>query len=118
MRFSPESDWGANAGLAHARARLEPLKKEFPAISFSDLWSFAGSVAIEEMGGPKLNWKAGRVDLLAQPAAPLPDGLLPDADGREYKSSPTTHLRFIFNRMGFDDREIVALSGAHALGRW
>lgn len=27
------------------------------------------------------------------------------------------HLRDIFNRMGFNDQEIVALSGAHALGR-
>jgi catalase (peroxidase I) len=27
------------------------------------------------------------------------------------------HLRVIFNRMGFNDQEIVALSGAHALGR-
>ena len=26
-------------------------------------------------------------------------------------------LRTVFNRMGFNDREIVALSGAHALGR-
>lgn len=27
------------------------------------------------------------------------------------------HLRDIFYRMGFNDQEIVALSGAHALGR-
>lgn len=27
------------------------------------------------------------------------------------------HLRAIFGRMGFNDQEIVALSGAHALGR-
>lgn len=40
-----------------------------------------------------------------------PDGRLPDA------SKEQSHLRAIFGRMGFDDREIVALSGAHALGR-
>lgn len=28
-----------------------------------------------------------------------------------------THLREIFGRMGFNDQEIVALAGAHALGR-
>jgi cytochrome c peroxidase len=27
------------------------------------------------------------------------------------------HLREIFGRMGFNDQEIVALAGAHALGR-
>ena len=30
---------------------------------------------------------------------------------------PADHLRDIFYRMGFNDQEIVALSGAHALGR-
>ena len=36
----------------------------------------------------------------------LPDG-----------SKGAPHLRDIFYRMGFNDQEIVALSGAHALGR-
>lgn len=40
-----------------------------------------------------------------------PDGRLPDG------AKEQSHLRAIFGRMGFDDREIVALSGAHALGR-
>jgi cytochrome c peroxidase len=44
-------------------------------------------------------------------AACTPDGRLPDA------SQGNKHLRAIFNRMGFNDQEIVALSGAHALGR-
>jgi hypothetical protein len=38
-------------------------------------------------------------------------GRLPDG------AKGTGHIRFIFNRMGFNDREIVALSGAHSLGR-
>ena len=40
-----------------------------------------------------------------------PDGRLPDGD------KGSDHLRHIFYRMGFNDQEIVALSGAHALGR-
>lgn len=36
---------------------------------------------------------------------------LPDA------SQGAEHLREVFYRMGFNDREIVALSGAHTLGR-
>ena len=39
------------------------------------------------------------------------NGRLPDA------SQGAQHLRDVFYRMGFDDREIVALSGAHTLGR-
>jgi cytochrome c peroxidase len=45
-----------------------------------------------------------------------PDGRLPEAD----KGNPmatAAGLRTVFNRMGFNDQEIVALSGAHALGR-
>jgi hypothetical protein len=50
-RFSPESAWGANAGLDLARKLLEPIKAKFPWISYADLWTLAGAVAIEEMGG-------------------------------------------------------------------
>merc|ERR1711959_231450 len=42
MRFSPESGWDANAGLAKARAFLEPIKAKFPDMSYADLWTFAG----------------------------------------------------------------------------
>jgi len=116
MRFAPENEWGANAGLGTARALLEPIKAKFPTLSYSDLWTLAGNVAIEEMGGPDLPFHGGRSDKDASAPA-LPDGLLPDADGRDKKANPADHLRDIFYRMGFNDREIVALSGAHALGR-
>ena len=75
-------------------------------------------VAIKELGGPKIAWASGRVDAL-DPTAVTPDGRLPNADvgpaGAD--KSDAEHLRNIFYRMGFDDQEIVALSGAHALGR-
>jgi hypothetical protein len=50
-RFSPESEHGANAGLAVARDLLEPIKAAHPWISYADLWTLAGAVAIEAMGG-------------------------------------------------------------------
>ena len=109
MRFAPESQHGANAGLQVARDLLEPLKKEFPWISYGDLWTLAGVASIQEMGGPKIPWRPGRIDGSAAQATP--DGRLPDA------SQGSAHLRRIFGRMGFNDQEIVALSGGHALGR-
>jgi len=110
MRFSPESGHGANAGLDIARNLLEPIKRQFPGISYADLWTLAGAVAIEHMGGPKIPWKSGRVDGDDGRRCP-PDGRLPDAS----KGAP--HIRDIFYRMGFNDQEIVALIGAHVLGR-
>lgn len=115
MRFNPEAGWGANAGLSTARLFLEPLKKKYPGVSFADLYTFAGVVAIESMGGPTIPWSPGRIDHNDGTKSP-PDGRLPNAD----MGSPVAtaqHLRDIFNRMGFNDQEIVALSGAHALGR-
>ncbi|KAI8911043.1 heme peroxidase [Gorgonomyces haynaldii] len=109
MRFAPESEHGANAGLSVARDFLEPIKQKFPKISYADLWSLAGVAAIQEMGGPTIPWRAGRSDLTAESVTP--DGRLPDA------AQGQDHLRNIFYRMGFNDQEIVALSGAHALGR-
>lgn len=110
MRFNPESDYGANAGLKVARDLLEPLKKKFPLISYADLWTLAGCVAVEDMGGPVIPWRPGRSDHISGESCG-PDGRLPDA------SMGAKHLRDVFYRMGFNDREIVALSGAHSFGR-
>mmetsp|Transcript_16953 Transcript_16953/g.39114 ORF Transcript_16953/g.39114 Transcript_16953/m.39114 type:complete len:330 (-) Transcript_16953:201-1190(-) len=67
------------------------------------------------MGGPEVPFAFGRTDATDGTTSP-PDGRLPNAD---MGSDPATaqHLRDVFYRMGFDDKEIVALSGAHALGR-
>ena len=117
IRFKEELAHGGNAGLDKAIAKLEPIKKRHPDVSWADLIAFVGVVAIEEMGGPKLKFSYGRVDEM-DPEAVTPDGRLPDADKGDGPGPKTRQgLRDVFYRMGFDDREIVALSGAHALGR-
>jgi len=116
IRFKEELAHGGNAGLDKAVARLEPLKAELgDAVSYADLFTLAGVVAISQNGGPQIPWKAGRKD--QDVAAVTPNGRLPDADKNKGMKTNSDHLRSIFYRMGFDDREIVALSGAHALGR-
>ena len=110
MRYEAEGGDPANAGLQHARAFLEPIKERFPWITYSDLWTLAGVVAIQEMGGPQIPWRPGRTDFVDDSKLP-PRGRLPDA------TQAADHLRHIFYRMGFNDQEIVALSGAHNLGR-
>ncbi|KAF9937918.1 heme peroxidase [Modicella reniformis] len=58
MRFKPEAGHGANAGLGIARERLNRVKDQFPEISYGDIWTLAGIVAIQEMGGPIINWNS------------------------------------------------------------
>ncbi|CAM9297725.1 unnamed protein product [Choristocarpus tenellus] len=114
IRFKDELSHGANAGLYKAVEWLQPVKNKYKELSFGDLYTLAGVVAIEKMGGPKIKWRSGRTD--TNFAAVTPDGRLPAAD----KGNPTATaqgLRDVFYRMGFNDQEIVALSGAHALGR-
>lgn len=110
MRYEAEGGDPANAGLQHARTFLEPIKAQFPWITYADLWTLAAVVAIEEMDGPSIQWKGGRTDFVDESRLP-PRGRLPDG------AKGADHLRFIFYRMDFSDQEIVALSGAHNLGR-
>jgi len=65
---------------------------------------------LEFLGGPKVPHSFGREDAPTGSYCP-PNGRLPDA------AQGAAHLRDVFYRMGFNDREIVALSGAHTLGR-
>jgi len=114
MRCAPESEWGANAGLKGARDFLEPIKSKYPNLSYADLWTLAGVVAVENMGGPNVPWRSGRSDSAAPTS--VPDGRLPAADSGAPKDN-ASHVRMIFNRMGFNDQEIVALLAAHSVGR-
>lgn len=66
------------------------------------------------MGGPKIIFRSGRKDKPTEECPP--EGRLPDADKGSMKKT-NSHLRDVFGKMGFEDKEIVVLSGAHALGR-
>lgn len=70
-------------------------------------FQLAGVVAVEVTGGPTVNFVPGRRDSKVCTR----DGRLPDA------KQGVSHLRDIFYRMGLTDKDIVALSGAHTLGR-
>lgn len=97
---------------------MEPLKAKFPTISYADLFQLASATAIEATGGPKIPMRYGRVDVSAPEQCPkegnLPGAAAPFPDGAE---SPAQHIRNVFYRMGLTDKDIVALSGAHTLGR-
>lgn len=115
MRHTPESSYGNNAGLDRARAALEPVKEKHPEISYADLYTFSGVVAVEEAGGPKIPFATGRTDD-DDGSKSDPEDRLPNADMGS-RAKTIEHMRSVFGRMGFSDQEMVALIGAHAMGR-
>lgn len=117
IRFDAELAHGANAGLKKAVLYLQPFKDKFAQLSWADLIQLAGATSLEMAGALRSPLRYGRLDVVGAEGCP-PEGRLPSA----YPPFPggvdaATHLRHVFGRMGFSDAEIVALSGAHTLGR-
>lgn len=129
MRHALEANDPDNAGLESARELLAPIQKKHPGLSHADLWVLASYCAIEHTGGPAIEFKGGRVD--APAAKAICPGRLPnpekgsspdlqcDSEGRVLGwEKNAAHIRSVFYRMGFKDREIVALiCGGHVYGR-
>ncbi|KAK1322001.1 putative L-ascorbate peroxidase 4 [Acorus calamus] len=114
IRFEEEYNHGANAGLKIALDFCETIKEKHPKITYADLYQLAGVVAVEVTGGPTIDFVPGRkiACFTIQDSSVCPkEGRLPDA------KKGAQHLRDIFYRMGLSDKDIVALSGAHTLGR-
>lgn len=99
-----------NRGLAPIIDRLQPVvEAASPTLSRADVWALAAAVAVESSGGPQLSFSFGRVDSqsCSGHAARLPNAELNH-----------DHIRSVFvDRLGFSERDVVALLGAHVLGR-
>ncbi|KAL0891541.1 hypothetical protein Bca101_015524 [Brassica carinata] len=142
IRNEEEYTHGANSGLKIALELCEGVKAKHPKITYADLYQvitdfelklyhvlvafsdqllyaarvsyappmirlLAGVVAVEVTGGPDISFQPGRKDSNVCPR----EGRLPDAK-KDFQ-----HLRDVFYRMGLSDKDIVALSGGHTLGR-
>ncbi|XP_041016026.1 L-ascorbate peroxidase 3 [Juglans microcarpa x Juglans regia] len=107
IRNEEEYSHGSNSGLKKAIDWCEEVKSKHPKITYADLYQLAGVVAVEVTGGPTISFVPGRKDSNVCPK----EGRLPDAK----QGAP--HLKDIFYRMGLSDKDIVALSGGHTLGR-
>ncbi|PSC68830.1 carbamoyl-phosphate synthase S chain [Micractinium conductrix] len=118
IRFKPEMSHGANNGLPVALTLLTPVKEAHPTLGWADLIQLGSAVAVETAGGPFIPLRLGRKDAESEEHC-TPDGRLPAAAAPfpDASPSPAQHLKNVFYRMGLSDRDIVALSGAHTVGR-
>ncbi|XP_058758090.1 L-ascorbate peroxidase 3-like [Vicia villosa] len=107
IRNPQELNHSANRGLKTAVELCEQVKVKHPKISYADLYQLAGVVAVEVTGGLTIHFVPGRKDSLESPK----EGRLPDA------KQGASHLREVFYRMVLNDKDIVALSGGHTLGK-
>ena len=119
IRFDDELLHSPNAGLAKGLRLLERVHAKNPMISWADLIQMASAEAIVHAGGPRIPLRYGRVDspMPFEEEGNLPDALPPFSCPAHAKYDAAAHLRAIFYRMGFEDQDIVALSGAHTMGR-
>lgn len=114
MRFEPESAYYENARLDIAREAMENVESLHPELNgshVSDLWVLASYVAIEEMGGPRIEFREGRND-----AAEGGDAATPEEERIPAHDDPHQVLREKFARLGMSTRDFVALMGAHSVG--
>ncbi|CAN1775677.1 L-ascorbate peroxidase 2, cytosolic, partial [Linum perenne] len=85
---------------------LEPIKEQFPILSYADFYQLAGVVAVEITGGPEIPFHPGR---------PVSTSWI--SVDFDLPITGQAHLRDVFYRMGLTDKDIVALSGGHTLGK-
>jgi hypothetical protein len=113
IRYAPDADAVPNGGtVREALEKLQRVKGEFPCITYADLYTLAGSVAVELAGGPPVAWSPGRVDADGPgPAFPSYSSRLPDG---MFNGGA---LAYFMNQWGFSPREAVAvIGGGHSIG--
>ncbi|CAE8609959.1 unnamed protein product [Polarella glacialis] len=121
IRFDPEMNSAANAGMSKALDFLAKFAEKYPYVSWGDLIQLAAATAIECAGGPVIDMRYGRVAVGSEPgqeqcSAQSSFIFRAGADLPAAELEPA--LRKIFSeKLGFTDQEIVALAGARTIGR-
>ena len=107
IRFELMRNENVGPSLRRALLAVEQMVKAF-GVSWADAIALSGAVVVEVLGGPRIEVPLGRVDAMA-----------PDAEGRLPEGGLTAGaLRDYYRQLELTDEELVALQGAHTIGRW
>jgi len=148
QRFEPLNSWPDNVNLDKARRLLWPIKQKYGRkISWADLMTLAGNVALESMGFKTFGFAGGRKDdwepdlvywgpetkfladerysgdrTLENPLAAVQMGLIyvnpVGPNGNPDPLAAARDIRETFGRMAMNDEETVALiAGGHTFGK-
>ena len=148
QRFEALNSWPDNVNLDKARRLLWPVKQKYgDSLSWGDLMTLTGNVALESMGFKTFGFAGGRVDdweaeivnwgpekefladkrysgdrELAKPLAAVQMGLIyVNPEGPNGNPDPllaAKDIRDTFARMAMNDEETVALiAGGHTFGK-
>ncbi len=148
QRFEPLNSWPDNVNLDKARRLLWPIKQKYGRkISWADLMTLTGNVALESMGFKTFGFAGGRKDdwepdlvywgpetkfladerysgdrKLENPLAAVQMGLIyvnpVGPNGNPDPLAAARDIRETFSRMAMNDEETVALiAGGHTFGK-
>jgi catalase-peroxidase len=148
QRFEPLNSWPDNVNLDKARRLLWPIKQKYGRkISWADLMTLTGNVALESMGFKTFGFAGGRKDdwepdlvywgpetkfladerysgdrMLENPLAAVQMGLIyvnpVGPNGNPDPLAAARDIRETFGRMAMNDEETVALiAGGHTFGK-
>jgi L-ascorbate peroxidase len=133
-----ELEWSENRGLSRPLAIVDSIfqlqqqqrqqgsRSATSRLSVADITALAGAVAIESAGGPLIPIQLGRIDSAVADARTLahPVSMAGSTSSRSNVTATmpsaafdSDGLRLYFQRLGLTEREWVALSGTHGLGR-
>jgi Peroxidase len=113
-----------NTGLAVPIQALEPIQTKYNLLSRSDIWALAaitGAHMTQTTMDFDMKWY-GRVNCESDPACVDPNGAACTSTTGPARDQPgfqlTTHELYSFfqNEFGFNQRDTVAIMGAHTIG--
>ena len=91
---------------------MQKIHLRHPFASHADIWVLASYVAVEQLGGPRIEFLPGRRDAFEGGELCPPESRLPRFD------ESAEDIRAKFTRMGFTDRDIVALMGGNSISNY